>query len=253
MKADTPCIKTQQNPRKPIQAFKFPYKIECNDCNGTGAKNGKTTTCPDCGGAGQIGVRQGFMTIAQTCPRCQGTGERITDICYKCNGKKYKIKEEKLDVEIPVGIDTGNRLRKSGHGNKIGTHRGDLYLSIVVKNDEHFVRDGNDVYIQVPVFFTQAILGDSIKIPGLKGELELKLKPNTKDKEQIIFRHEGIADVHGNGRGDLIAQIEHVYPKKLNREQEELFEKLQKSFGEKSKPSESEFKNVFEKIKGWFE
>ena len=96
-------------------------------------------------------------------------------------------------------------------------------------------------------------MGDNIKIPGLKGELELELKAGTKDKEQVIFRHQGISDVHGNGRGDLIAQIEHIYPKKLNCEQKELLEKLQKSFGKKSKPSESEFKSVFEKIKGWFE
>ena len=232
----------------------YTYKRPCQSCKGTGAKDGRLQTCPTCDGQGQVYLRQGFMTFSQTCPECHGSGMRIAQKCPECKGKGYFEEKESITINVPKGIDTGNRLRVAGAGN-ISKHgrRGDLYVTFRVQKDKHFIRDGNDVYIEVPVFFTQAVMGDTIKIPSLTGELELKLEVGTRDKQQFVFRGEGIEDVHGHGKGDLIAQIKLTYPKKLTSEQKELLQQLQDSFEiEEAKPHESIFESAFEKVKSWF-
>ena len=229
------------------------YKVPCDDCQGTGAENGKLDTCDYCNGQGQVVMRQGFMSFAQTCPKCHGEGQRVSSKCSACSGRGYHEEPDTITLNIPAGVDTGTRLRAQGYGNQAKSgYRGDLYIIFNVEEDEHFIRDGSNVYIEVPVFFTQAVLGETITIPSLDGELELELKRGTKDKEQFVFRGEGIADVHGGGRGKLIAQVKIVYPKHLNDEQKELLRKLQESFGVESKPHTSTFENAFEKVKGWF-
>ena len=234
--------------------IEFSYKNSCKDCSGTGAQEGKLSTCNQCKGQGQVYMKQGFMTFSQTCPVCQGTGSAATDKCKSCNGHGYEEVREKVTIKVPKGIDSNNRLRVSGKGNigKRGS-RGDLYVTFNVRPDKHFIRDGNDVYIEIPVFFTQAVSGESLKIPSLTGELELKLAVGTKDKQRFTFRNEGIDDVHGHGKGDLIAQVNITYPKKLNDKQKELLTKLQESFGiEESKPHESVLDSAIDKMKSWF-
>jgi len=231
----------------------YKYKNACKECNGTGAKDGKLSTCPQCKGQGQVYMKQGFMTFSQTCPVCNGLGTAATDKCKKCHGQGYEEIEESVTISVPKGIDTGNRLRVAGKGNigKKGV-RGDLYITFDVEDDKHFIRNENDVYIEIPLFFTQAIKGDTITIPSLTGELELKLHVGTKDKERFTFRGEGIDDVHGHGKGDLIAIINLQYPKKLTTEQLELLDKLQESFGIESKPHENVLDSVIDKMKSWF-
>ena len=229
------------------------YKVSCDECQGTGAENGKLESCDYCNGQGQVVMKQGFMSFAQTCPKCHGEGQKISTKCGACSGRGYHEEPDTITINIPAGVDTGNRLRAQGYGNQAQNgQRGDLYLTFNVAEDEHFIRDGSNIYIEVPVFFTQAVLGETITIPSLDGELELELKRGTKDKEQFIFRGEGIEDVHGGGRGKLIAQVKIIYPKHLNDEQKGLLRKLQESFGVESKPHTSKFENVFEKVKGWF-
>jgi len=232
---------------------KFTYKDACKKCKGTGAKDGKLSTCKQCDGQGQVYMKQGFMTFSQTCPSCSGTGSAATDKCKSCHGAGYNEEKETVSVKVPAGIDSDNRLRVSGKGNigKRGT-RGDLYVTFTVLPDKHFIRNGNDVYIEIPVFFTQAVAGDTLTIPSLTGELELKLDVGTKDKQHFTFRGEGIADVHGHGKGDFIAQVNITYPKKLNDEQYELLTKLQESFGIESKPHESVLDSAIDKMKNWF-
>ena len=229
------------------------YKTPCKACGGTGAKDGKMETCDYCGGQGQVLMRQGPMQFAQTCPKCHGEGRKIVQKCPSCQGKGYHEESETVTINIPAGVDSGNRLRVPGHGNEAKNgQRGDLYLTFYVEEDEHFIRNGNDIYIEVPVFFTQAILGETISIPALDGELELELKQSTKDKEQFIFEGEGIPDVHNGRKGRLIAQIRMVLPKKINEEQKELLEKLQESYGVESRPHKSTFESAFDKVKSWF-
>ena len=233
--------------------IKYSFKSPCKECNGTGSEDQKTTTCPDCNGNGQAMYRQGFMTFSQTCQRCRGVGQIITKPCKTCQGKSYEELKDKITVDIPEGIDDGNRIRVGSKGNiDQDKSRGDLYIYVHAKEDEHFVRDGMNIYIEVPVFFTQAALGESIKIPTLRGEKELKLPIGAIDKQQFVFKNEGVKDIHSNQIGSLVAQILVKYPKKLNDEQKELLSKLQNSFGIESVPCESKFEGVFDKIKGWF-
>ena len=233
--------------------IEFTYKNACKPCKGTGAKDGKLSTCSQCKGQGQVMMQQGFMTFSQTCPVCNGSGSSASTPCSDCSGSGYHEERGNVTVKIPKGIDDGNRLRVSGKGNigKRGT-RGDLYVTFSVKPDKHFQREGNDVYIAIPVFFTQAVTGETLTIPSLTGELELHLDVGTKDKQHFTFRGEGIDDVHGHGKGNLIAQVNITYPKKLNDEQKELLEKLQESFGIESKPHESVLDSAIDKMKSWF-
>lgn len=229
------------------------YKSACEACHGTGAKDGKLTTCQTCGGRGQVVMKQGFMTFAQTCPKCHGEGKSAAEKCSSCHGKAYETKKEKVTIKVPAGVDNGNRLRVKGHGNSSSTsQRGDLYVTFVVEEDEHFIRNGNDIYIEVPIFFTQAILGEIVVIPSLHGELELELKKGTADKEQFVFPNEGVSDVHGGRKGRLIAQVHIVFPESLNDEQKSMLEELQNSFGIESKPHKTIFESCFERVKDWF-
>jgi molecular chaperone DnaJ len=229
------------------------YKVPCSDCDSTGAKDGKLESCDYCNGQGQIVMKQGFMSFAQTCPKCQGEGKKVTEKCPSCSGRGYHEEPDTITIKIPAGVDTGHRLRAEGYGNQAKSgERGDLYLTFNVEEDKHFIREGTDIYTEVPVFFTQTILGDTINIPSLYGELELDLKVGTKDREQFIFYNEGVADVHTGEKGRLIAQIKIIYPKKLNDEQRELLIKLQDSFGVESRPHTNIFEDVFSRVKGWF-
>ncbi|SHO81290.1 Chaperone protein DnaJ [hydrothermal vent metagenome] len=233
--------------------IKIKYKTACDDCSGTGAKDGNMTSCSYCNGQGQVVMQQGFMQFAQECPKCKGVGKEAKDKCKTCKGKGYREVDDTITIDIPAGIDTGNRLRAQGYGNEDKNgRRGDLYIVFRVAEDEHFIRNGNDVYVEVPLFFTQALLGESITIPSLEGELKLDLKIGIKDKEQIIFAGKGIADVHTGKKGRLIAQIKIIKPKKLTSKQRELLMELEESFEIESKPHKSIFDTTIERVKGWF-
>ncbi|WP_456382160.1 molecular chaperone DnaJ [Hydrogenimonas sp.] len=233
--------------------LRYRYKKPCEACRGTGAKNGEVKECEYCNGQGQVYMRQGFMTFAQTCPQCHGSGKTIRQKCPECAGRGYEEVETTITVDIPEGVDDGNRLRIPNAGNvSLDGRRGDLYITFYVEEDEHFIRHGDDIYLEVPVFFTQAVLGDVITIPTLRGEKELNLPQGAKDKQQFVFKGEGVRNVHSGQRGNLIAQIRIVYPKSLDEKQKEMLRELQESFGIESKPHESLFESTFEKIKGWF-
>lgn len=235
------------------QEVKFQYKKPCEDCKGTGSSDGQKSTCKECQGNGQIFFRQGFMTYSQTCPNCNGTGVSIDNPCKTCHAKGFVEEEDSISIDIPEGIDNGDRIRVAKRGNiDDDGNRGDLYIQINVGEDEHFVRHNDDIYIEVPVFFTQVALGESITIPTLRGETTLELPIGAKDKQQFIFKNEGVKNVHSSRLGNLIAQIQIKYPKKITKEQRELLTKLQESFGIESSPNESTFEGVFEKIKNWF-
>jgi molecular chaperone DnaJ len=231
----------------------YKYKTACKSCSGTGAKDGKLATCTTCNGQGQVHARQGFMTFAQTCPKCGGTGQAAAASCKSCGGSGYDEVKDSFKVDIPEGVNDGMRIRVSQKGNIAPDgSRGDLYLQVKVKEDSHFVRHDDDIYYEAPIFFTQIALGGKITVPTLRGEVELEIPKNAKDKQQFTFKGEGVKSVQGYGKGNLVVQIKIEYPKALNDEQKELLEKLQESFGIESKPHEKNFENMFDKVKKWF-
>ena len=231
--------------------FDITYFGICKKCNGSGAESKET--CPTCGGRGNVVIGNGFMRISQTCPECRGKGFRVKKACNECSGKGYIVKEDKVKVDIPAGVDSGMRMRIPAKGNETFSGlRGDLYLIFRVKESKIFKRVDNNIIVEVPVFFTSAILGDTIKIPTLTGHKEIEIKPNTKDKTKIIFPKEGVADPNTGFKGDLIAIINIVYPKKLNSEQKELLEKLHQSFTGEIKEQKSFLEEAIEKVKSFF-
>jgi molecular chaperone DnaJ len=231
----------------------FSYKKPCDSCDGTGSKDKSKATCKECKGKGQVFYRQGFMTFSQTCPNCNGKGSVVTNPCPSCNAKGFTQIEDKVTIDIPEGIDNNNRIRVAGKGNIDDRGgRGDLYILVHVKEDEHFVRHNDDIYIEVPVFFTQVALGETIKIPTIRGEAELELPLGAKDKQQFIFKHEGVKNVHTHQLGSMITQISIRYPKKLTKEQKELLIQLQEEFGVEKKSKDDKFESVFDKITSWF-
>jgi len=233
--------------------IKFKYKTACKPCKGTGAKDAKLSSCGTCQGQGQVHMRQGFMTFAQTCPTCNGAGKSIKDKCKSCNSKGYEENEESFSVDIPEGINTGNRMRVGGKGNiSPQKTRGDLYINIQVADDDNYVRNESNIYMDLPIFFTQIALGAKITVPGIRGELELEIPKNTRDKKQFTFANEGVKDVNSSQIGYFVVQINIKYPNKLNEEQEELLIKLQDSFGVESNTHEDTCTGMFEKVKNWF-
>lgn len=229
----------------------YTQKIPCDACKGTGAKDSKKTTCSQCGGRGQVSYGNGFMSFVRTCPECSGSGEMIKDKCKECEGNGYLEKENSINVKIPEGVDNGTRIRISGKGNKIGDEFGDLFIRTAVREDKNFVRDGDDVYVEVPIFFTQAILGETITITTLRGSSELKLPVGTKDKMRFHIENEGVKNVRTGMIGDLIVQVKVNTPSSLNEEQKEYLTKLQESFGIKSGQVDNQ-DGILDKIKSWF-
>ena len=233
--------------------LKFKIKKSCDDCSGSGAKGGKVEKCRECGGSGQIHMRQGFMTFSQTCHKCRGEGEVAHDKCPKCKGKTYIEVDESVSVDVPEGVDNGNKIRVPRKGNSSKTsERGDLYLVVKVKEDPKFVRDGDDIYLEIPVFFTQALLSESVKVPALKEEVELKLSSSVRDKQHFTFKDKGATNVRSKRKGNFIVQVKITYPAKLTDEQKELAEKLHASFGFDGHLEHSEVSSLFERVKGWF-
>ena len=226
------------------------YFSLCETCEGSGAKT--KSICPTCKGQGKVLISNGFMRIAQTCPNCNGRGFIIKEKCNQCNGKGYITKKEKIHIDIPAGVDTGMRMRVANKGNEGKRGRGDLYLLFEVKPSKIFQRKGNNLIVEVPVFFTSAILGDKVKIPTLEGEKEIEIKPFTKNKTKIVFKNLGLPDPNSGYKGDLYAILNIVYPKKLNSEQKELLEKLHKSFTGEIKEHKSILEEAIDKVKSWF-
>lgn len=234
------------------------YKKPCKDCSGTGAKGGEVKVCPHCQGSGQEVFRQGFITFAQPCSACGGKGKEAKEKCPTCKGNGFVLEKEKVEVAIPEGVDNGNRLRLQGKGNedKQG-RRGDLYLEIVVKEDKNFIRYNDDIYLEVPIFFTLVLLGGSLKIPTpYKKELELKIPVGVSDKQHFIFKGEGVRNVQTGLKGSFIAVAKIIYPDpaKITEEQKTLLTQLQKSFGyeEMQEAQKEGGESYLEKIKGWF-
>jgi len=205
-------------------------KLEtCSICHGEGAEPGTSRmTCPTCQGRGQVARSQGFFTISTTCSRCRGEGTVIETPCRECHGAGKVRRSKSLSLKIPAGVDTGARLRlqSEGEGGLRGGPPGDLYVFISVEADETFQRDGNDVYCEASISFTQAALGAEIEVPGLETRQELTVPKGTQTGKVFKIQDVGIPSLRGYGRGDEYVKIIVETPTNLSEEEEELLRQL---------------------------
>lgn len=202
----------------------------CEDCQGDGGY-GKET-CSNCHGSGTITSEQhtlfgSFMTRT-TCPTCGGKGTSFSKKCSSCRGTGKINRKKELEVKIPAGVDTGNRLRLSGKGEagSNGGPNGDLYLEFKVKNHSLYERDGNDIYLTLPISIADAALGKKLDIPTLYGTISFTVPAGSQPNDKHRIKGKGISDVSTGRKGDMYIVLKVVIPKKLNRKQKELLESL---------------------------
>ncbi len=239
--------------------IRVPTLKHCTACSGTGAKPGTSPkTCQTCGGHGQVRMQQGFFSVQQTCPTCRGKGTVIDDPCEVCNGAGRVREHKSLSVEVPAGVDNGDRIRLSGEGEagESGAPAGDLYVQIHVKPHAIFERDNADLYCEVPISIVTAALGGDLEVPSLDGRLNLKIPAGTQTHKLFRMRGKGVKPVRGGPVGDLICRIVVETPVKLTGEQKQLFEQLSTTMdkaGNKHSPNETSWidnmKKFFEDMK----
>jgi molecular chaperone DnaJ len=232
--------------------IKIPRQESCPECAGKGTAKGKSpVTCSFCHGTGQVRYQQGFFSISRTCGQCNGAGRVIRDPCPACRGQGRVRNEKVLEIKIPAGVDNGARLRIQGEG-EAGAHggpAGDLYVVIYVEEHPFFQRQGNNLYCQVPIGVTQAVLGGEITVPTLDGEEKLSVPEGTQSGTVFRLRNKGIVSLGERGRGDMFVTVNVVIPTKLNKEQRQLFERLAKLCKDQDLTQE---RNIFDKVKDIF-
>ncbi|HIJ54608.1 MAG TPA: molecular chaperone DnaJ [Deltaproteobacteria bacterium] len=203
----------------------------CPSCKGTACEPGTAPeTCGSCHGSGQVTRSQGFFTVRTTCPTCRGRGQMISHPCSKCRGAAQVLKDKKVSVKIPAGVDNGSRLRLTGEGEAgaYGGPTGDLYVFIQVEPHDFFSRDGSEILCQVEISFVQAALGDKISVPTLNGKKTLEIPKGAQPGDVFRFRGEGIPSLRNRSRGDQIIQVLIKTPTSLTRKQEAILKEFAK-------------------------
>jgi molecular chaperone DnaJ len=228
--------------------------IKCNDCQGTGnVKDSRATTCPVCHGSGEIRqVRQslfGQMVNVTTCSNCNGEGQIISDPCPQCRGEGRIYGSKTIEINIPAGVASGNYIPLRGEGN-VGRRNGppgDLIVYIEEEKHSIFKRNGNDVFMVLPISFPDAVFGASLEIPTLTGKARITIPAGSQPGKILRMRNKGIPNVHGAGIGDQLVQIQIYVPSNLSAEDKRKLKELgdMKSL----KPSRDGSKNIFEKFK----
>ncbi|QDH19939.1 molecular chaperone DnaJ [Saccharibacillus brassicae] len=234
----------------------IPRTESCDTCHGSGAKPGtQPEVCTICHGSGQEEVVQntpfGRMVNRRACSNCSGTGKIIKDKCSTCSGSGHVKKQRKVHIRVPAGVDDGAQLRMTGEGDGglRGGPAGDLYIVIRVKPDEFFDREGDDIYCEVPLTFTQAALGDEIEIPTLTEKVKLKIPSGTQTGTYFRLKGKGVPRLRGTGQGDQHVKVVIVTPSKLTEEQKDLLRQFSGLSGENTHEQEQSF---FDKMKRAF-
>ena len=206
---------------------------DCEECDGKGGFDEEK--CSTCHGSGTITSEQhtilGSFLSKTTCPDCGGTGRTFKRKCTHCKGKGKIKKNKTLTINIPAGIATGNRLRVSGKGNPgtNGGENGDLYLEFVVEEHDVFIRQEDDIYVEVPLTLTEAIMGCKKEIPTLYGNVKINILPGSYSGYKQRIRGKGVDNKYRKRKGDMYVIFKVYTPKKLSREQKSLIEKLAKT------------------------
>ena len=226
---------------------------KCEPCDGKGAEPGTgTRRCNLCGGHGQVRAQQGFFMVERTCPTCHGRGEVIEKPCRNCRGEGRVDTPQKLEVNVPPGVDTGTRIRLGGKGEAgpFGSPPGDLYIFIHIRRHGVFEREGTNLVTRVPITFTRAALGGEIEIPGLDGErIAIDIPAGIQSGKQLRKRGAGMPVLQARGRGDLVIEIMVETPSKLSARQKELLRELQETETGDETPQS---KGFFDRIKEAF-
>ncbi len=225
----------------------------CSECLGTGAHSKEDiAVCPTCGGSGTVVTQQrtpfGVFQSQSVCPTCNGTGKTIKRKCNKCGGKGYEHKRVSVDVKIPAGIQSGQQLRVQGKGERgeNGGPNGDLFIEVLVKKHDYFVREGKNISISVPISSVDATLGCTVDVPTVYGDVELTIPAGTQGGTKFRLKDKGVKDMRGGSTGDQYVEVQVEVNKKLSKEEKELYKKLQ----DLQKKSGKE--TVFEKFKKAF-
>jgi len=229
----------------------------CQVCKGTGSEPGTSTkTCATCGGRGEVRqVRNTFlgsMVQVTTCPTCGGAGKVIEQPCHACRGHGYETRTIHKTVPIPAGVDDGTQIRLSGEGQpgSNGGPRGNLYIKIGVRPHQYFRRKENDILLDLNINISQAALGADIMVPTMQGETKLSIPAGTQSGKVFRLRGKGFPHVHSNSAGDQLIVIDVDIPKRLTKEQRELFEKLAETLDSEVHPQEKSFMDKVKEVVG---
>lgn len=228
---------------------------KCEKCEGNGAEDeNDIVICGACKGSGRVTKSRrtpfGIFQTTAACDSCNGEGKIVKSPCKVCKGKGTLQKEAKIKINIPPGVEDGTRLRVTGEGDSgtRGFGPGDLYVVIHVRQHKLFVRDGDDLYMETPISFTQAVLGDTIEVPTIEGTTKVKIPPGTQS--HTIFRLKGYGITHLNryGKGDQNVRVIVQIPETITKKQRDLLEKFASESGDDAEPSKGFFKKIFDKI-----
>ena len=236
--------------------IEVPTKVECGRCRGAGSEPGtQRSSCHRCNGSGQVRVQQGFFSIQQTCPTCRGQGTIITSPCGECSGRGRVRKVKTLAVQVPAGVDTGNRIRLAGEGEagRSGGPAGDLYVDIAVSPHPIFARDGRNLSCEVPISFADAVLGSSVEVPTLGGHVVLRIPPETQSGRVFRLRGKGVRSVRGTGIGDLFCKVQVETPVKLDEDQKEMLRQFDESLQSRSSQHSPRARSWLDGVRKFFD
>ncbi|WP_026065238.1 molecular chaperone DnaJ [Amphibacillus jilinensis] len=235
----------------------IPKEETCTTCNGSGAKPGTSPeTCKHCKGSGQMHVEQntpfGRVVNKRVCHHCNGTGKEIKEKCTTCNGNGTVKKRKKIHISIPAGIDDGQQIRVAGQGEPgvNGGPAGDLYVVVQVKTHEFYQRDGDHIFCEMPLTYTQAALGDEIEIPTVHGKVKLKIPAGTQTGKTFRLKGKGAPNVRGYGNGDQHVKMRVITPTKLTTKQKELLREFNEISG--NEPADENEDSFFSRVKRAF-
>ena len=226
---------------------------QCPDCHGTGSAAGSgTDTCPDCHGTGYVKTAQrtplGMISSQRPCSRCGGKGKIITNPCSACHGAGRVSVSKTVNVTIPAGIDDGQTLqvRGQGHSGLNGGPAGDLHVTVQVRPDPIFVRDEYDIHTEIPITYSQAVLGSEVTVPCIDGKVKLTIPEGTQSGTVFRLRNKGVKRLNRTDRGDQFVTVNVEVPKNLNKAQKDLLSKFEASLGENNY---NKRKSFFDKVK----
>jgi molecular chaperone DnaJ len=236
------------------KTIKVPGSVTCSSCKGTGAEGGvEPVTCPTCTGMGKVRAQQGFFTVERTCPTCSGLGQIIKNPCRTCGGVGREERERALSVNIPAGVETGNRIRLAGEGEAglRGGPSGDLYIFVDVADHPIFTREGATLHCRVPVSMATAALGGEVEVPNIDGgRSRVKIPVGSQAGQQMRLRGKGMPALRGGSTGDMYIELAVETPVNLTARQRELLKEFEKLSEESNSP---ETTNFFSKVKRFWD